>query len=42
MNDATTARPRQRRPLTADVDGYLDALRSALVKTLNDGKRISL
>ncbi|GCE75648.1 BREX system P-loop protein BrxC [Cellulomonas biazotea] len=26
----------------ADVDGYLDALRSALVKTLNDGKRISL
>jgi len=26
----------------ADVDRYLDALRSALVKTLNDGKRISL
>lgn len=25
-----------------DVDRYLDALRSALVKTLNDGKRISL
>ncbi|MGM0724468.1 MAG: BREX system P-loop protein BrxC [Actinomycetota bacterium] len=26
----------------ADVDRYLDALRAALVKTLNDGKRISL
>ena len=26
----------------ADIDRYLDALRSALVKTLNDGKRISL
>ena len=26
----------------ADVDRYLDALRFALVKTLNDGKRISL
>lgn len=26
----------------ADVDRYLDALRSVLVKTLNDGKRISL
>lgn len=26
----------------ADVDRYLDALRSALVRTLNDGKRISL
>ena len=25
-----------------DVDRYLDALRSALVQTLNDGKRISL
>jgi len=26
----------------ADIDRYLDALRTALVKTLNDGKRISL
>ncbi|AQP50316.1 ATP-binding protein [Tessaracoccus flavescens] len=26
----------------ADIDRYLDALRSALVKTLNNGKRISL
>lgn len=26
----------------ADVDRYLDALRSTLVKTLNDGKRVSL
>ena len=26
----------------ADIDRYLEALRSALVKTLNDGKRISL
>lgn len=25
-----------------DVDRYLDALRTALVQTLNDGKRISL
>jgi hypothetical protein len=26
----------------ADVDKYLTALRSALIQTLNDGKRITL
>ena len=35
------ARPASSRPRT-DVDNYLAALRSALVQTLNDGKRISL